>query len=275
MRKIKEEDDSDLDEVLAEMKDELDEEMDSKDDKDGIKEDERTDAEEEGYEDGMEDEKDDLDAEEIDLEDMTDEDLKSFIEDVISDMVAAGEIEAGDEFEDEVEVDNDVEVEIDEDITIDEDKRTDAEEEGYKDGIKDAKADAKKQIDKIKLEEKDEELKEAYAAVKTLKNELNEINLLNAKLLYTNKIFKSKNLSEDNKVKVLTTFDKAESVKEAKLVYETLKDGLETKKVKRSMNENLGMASKSTGMGPKKVNAKPIVESNEMVDRFKKLAGII
>jgi hypothetical protein len=41
------------------------------------------------------------------------------------------------------------------------------------------------------------------------------------------------------------------------------------------MNENLGMASKSTGMGPKKVNAKPIVESNEMVDRFKKLAGII
>ena len=99
--------------------------------------------------------------------------------------------------------------------------------------------------------------------------------MLNAKLLYTNKIFKSKNLSENNKVKVLTTFDKAESVKEAKLVYETLKDGLETKKEKRSMNESLGMASKAVGVGPKKVNAKPIVESNEMVDRFKKLAGII
>jgi len=192
-------------------------------------------------------------------------------------MVAAGEIEAGNEFEmeDEVEIDDEVEVEIDEDVTIDEDARTDAEEEGYKDGIKDVKADAKKAVDKIKLEEKEEELKEAYAAVKTLKNELNEINLLNAKLLYTNKIFKSKNLSENNKVKVLTTFDKAESVKEAKLVYETLKDGLETKKEKRSMNESLGMASKAVGVGPKKVNAKPIVESNEMVDRFKKLAGII
>ena len=35
------------------------------------------------------------------------------------------------------------------------------------------------------------------------------------------------------------------------------------------------MASKAIGKGPKKVNAQPIVESNLMVDRFKKLAGII
>ena len=224
----------------------------------------------------MEDEKADED-EEIDLEDMTDDDLKKFIEDVISDMVAAGELEAGDEFEveDEVEVDDEVEVEIDEDVTIGEDARTDAEEKGYKDGIKDAKADAKKEIDSIKLEEKDEELKEAYATVETLRNELNEINLLNAKLLYTNKIFKSKNLSENNKVKVLTSFDKADTVKEAKLIYETLKDGLAEKKAKKTVNENIGMASKAIGKGPKKVNAQPIVESNLMVDRFKKLAGII
>ena len=282
MRKIKEEDDSNLDEVLAELKDELDEDKrtDAEEEgyKDGLKdekEDLKEDAEEEGYEDGMEDEKEDLDDEEIDLEDMTDEDLKKFIEGVISDMVAAGEIEAGEEFEDEVEVDDEIEVEDDVDVTIDEDARTDAEEEGYKDGIKDAKADAEKAIKDIKLEEKDEELKEAYAAVKTLKNELNEINLLNAKLLYTNKIFKSKNLTENNKVKVLTSFDKAETVKEAKLIYETLKDGLASKTANKSMNESIGMASKSAGIGPKKVNAKPIVESNEMVDRFKKLAGII
>ena len=303
MRKIKEEDDSDLDEVLAELKDELDEDKrtdaeeegykdgieDAKDDmekkikKIDLEEDERTDAEEEGFLDGMEDEKADMDDEEIDLEDMTDDDLKKFIEDVISDMVTAGELEAGDEFEveDEVEVDDEVEVEIDEeekvdeDVTIDEDARTDAEEEGYKDGIKDAKADAKKEIDDIKLEEKEDELKEAYATVETLRNELNEINLLNAKLLYTNKIFKSKNLSENNKVKVLTSFDKAETVKEAKLIYETLKDGLTEKKVKKTVNESISMASKSVGVGPKKVDAKPIVESNIMVDRFKKLAGII
>jgi len=297
MRKIKEEDDSNLDEVLAELKDELDEnkrtDAEEKGYKDGIEdakddmekkikkieleEDERTDTEEEGYLDGMEDEKADMDDEEIDLEDMTDDDLKKFIEDVISDMVAAGELEAGEEFEveDEVEVDDEVEVEIDEDVTIDEDARTDAEEKGYKDGIEDAKADAKKEIDDIKLEEKEDELKEAYATVETLRNELNEINLLNAKLLYTNKIFKSKNLTEHNKVKVLTSFDKAETVKEAKLIYETLKDGLTEKKVKKTVNESISMASKSVGVGPKKVDAKPIVESNQMVDRFKKLAGII
>ncbi len=233
--------------------------------------------------DEKEDMEDKMDDEEIDLDDMSEDDLKSFIEDVIADMVTAGELEAGEEFEveDEVEVDDEVEVEIDEeekvdeDVTIDEDARTDAEEKGYKDGIKDAKADAKKEIDDIKLEEKEDELKEAYATVETLRNELNEINLLNAKLLYTNKIFKSKNLTEHNKVKVLTSFDKAETVKEAKLIYETLKDGLTEKKVKKTVNESISMASKSVGVGPKKVDAKPIVESNQMVDRFKKLAGII
>ena len=149
----------------------------------------------------------------------------------------------------------------------------DAEEEGYEDGIKDAKADAKKDLKE--LNDTKEELKEAYTAVNALKNELNEINVLNAKLLYTNKIFKSKNLSENNKVKVLTSFDKAETVKEAKLIYETLKDGLVNRKTNKSMNESIGMASKSAGIGPKKIKSTPIVESNEMVNRFKKLAGII
>ena len=64
-------------------------------------------------------------------------------------------------------------------------------------------------------------------------------------------------------------------VVEVQYLYDTLKDGLTNKKVKRSLNESIGMASRSVGIGPNKVNAKPIVESNEMVDRFKKLAGII
>ena len=119
-----------------------------------------------------------------------------------------------------------------------------------------------------------EDLDEAYATIETLRSDLNEINLLNAKLLYTNKIFKSKNLNENDKVKVLENFDKATTVKEAKLIYETLKD-LKPKGKKRSIKENLGRASKPSGIAPKKNNPQPIVESNQMVDRFKKLAGII
>ena len=116
---------------------------------------------------------------------------------------------------------------------------------------------------------------EAVETINILKAELHEINLLNSKLLYSNKIFKAKNLTESQKVKVLNSFDKAATVKEAKLVFETLNDTFKTgKTAKRSIKENkLGSASKSIA---KPNNTKqPIVESNEMVKRFQKLAGII
>ena len=135
------------------------------------------------------------------------------------------------------------------------------------------KGPGKNKVNKEEVESLKTQLAEAYETVKTLKDELNEINLLNAKLLYTNKIFKSKNLSESQKVKVLESFDKATTVKEAKLVYETVDAGV---KAKRShVNENLGRASKSAGIAVKKTAKQPIVESDEMVKRFQKLAGIL
>ena len=303
MRKIKEEDDSELDEILAELDKELSEEMDSKDDKKDIKEDEKTDAEEEGYKDGEKDADEDMDEDEdIDLEDMSEEDLKKFIEDVIEDMVGAGELEAGESFEDDVDVDvdEDGEVEVEDDmetavdVELDEAKEEIDEKQGYDarlDDAEGAKHGKKKQdmkqrrADSENMEKADgkrkfagdskmkEELREAYATVKTLKSELNEINLLNAKLLYTNKIFKSKNLTESQKVKVLESFDKATTVKEAKLVFETVNSGLKSKKT--YVNENLGRASKSAGMAVRKTTKQPIVESDEMVKRFQKLAGIL
>ena len=296
-------DDKELDEILAELDNELSEEADSKDDSKDIKEDEKTDAEEEGYKDGEEDADEDMDEDEdIDLEDMSEEDLKKFIEDVIEDMVGAGELEAGESFEDDVDVDvdEDGELEVEDDmetavdVELDEAKEEIDEKQGYDARLGDAlggkhgkkKQDMKqRRADSENMEKADgkrkfagdskmkEELREAYATVKTLKSELNEINLLNAKLLYTNKIFKSKNLNESQKVKVLESFDKATTVKEAKLVYETVNSGLKTKKT--YVNENLGRASKSAGMAVRKTTKQPIVESNEMVMRFQKLAGII
>ncbi len=118
-------------------------------------------------------------------------------------------------------------------------------------------------------EEKEEELKEAYSTIETLKSELNEVNLLNAKLLYTNKIFKAKTLTESQKVKVLGAFDKAGTVKETKLVFETLNEGLKSKK--SPIRESLGAASRVSG----NVNTKkPIIETDPMVARFQKLAGL-
>jgi hypothetical protein len=122
----------------------------------------------------------------------------------------------------------------------------------------------------IQKEELEAELAEAYSTIKSLRGDLNEINLLNAKLLYTNKIFKSKNLNESQKVKVLGSFDKASSVKEVKLVFETLNEGLKIKKP--LIKENIGRASKSTNSPTVR---QPIVESNDAFTRMQKLAGII
>ena len=108
--------------------------------------------------------------------------------------------------------------------------------------------------------------------INELKDELKEVNLLNAKLLYTNKIFKAKNLSEDKKVKVLKAFDKAETVKEAKVIFETLNEGIVSKNTKSSINEVKGSASKATGVAPKA--KQPIVE-NDAFRRMQQLAGII
>ncbi len=230
--------------------------------------------------------------EEVDVESMSEGDLKSFIEDVIKDMVAAGELEAG--TEGGVEVD-DEEVNIDEILSSLSEESEKAGVKGFK-KIKSFGMDAddaddeyvtpksqekvpalnSKEATKVsnfeaKLEEKEEELYEAIKTINKLRSEINEVNLLNSKLLYTNKIFKSKNLSESQKIKVLNSFDKAKTVKESKLVFETLIEGLKEKKSNLTL-ENLGRASKSTGVSTAK---KPILEVNELKNRFQKLAGII
>ena len=135
------------------------------------------------------------------------------------------------------------------------DKKDTAEEEGVEDYKK-----------KLK-----EELTLALEAVETLRTELNEVNLLNAKLLYVNKIFNAKNLNESQKLKVVKAFDKAESAKEAKLVYESLSEAfVAPTKGKTQLKESLGFASKAAGMAPRKL----IVENNEWITRMQKLANI-
>jgi hypothetical protein len=115
--------------------------------------------------------------------------------------------------------------------------------------------------------------KDEMDEMEELKKELQEVNLLNAKLLYTNKIFKEKTLNESQKIKVLKAFDKAGSVKEAKLIFETLNEGMASKTVKSSMmNEIKSSASKSTGFISE--SKQPIVEVDPMVARWQKLAGI-
>jgi hypothetical protein len=357
----KKEKDIDLDEILAELEEFEDletEEITEAEEEEAEVEDETEEDEVE-----VEDEDETEEDEEIDLEDMSEEDLKSFIEDVIADMVQAGELEAGDTVEDEEEKEEVMEYSLADMSTqefleyCDENPNTpgcpnspfnegimearfgsladlSTEEflefcdenpntpgcpnSPFNEGVKRTNEDyspemlynvpeyqkmiavlapllasltgfaisyvkdklskggdeAEKLINIAKKQSGSQamSMNEALKTVKILKSELNEINLLNAKLLYANKIFKAKNLNEAQKVKVLGAFDKAETVKEAKIVFETLSESF--KSVRKTVNEGIiGSASKAT-LVPK-TSKKPIVESDEMVNRFKKLAGII
>ena len=211
---------------------------------------------------------------------MDEDDLKSFIESVIADMVSSGELEGKEDEEGEEEEEESNEEPVMEHY-INEAKKQfiKAKKEADAKKVKAKKVKAKKEDEeeenetiKAKKEAADakKELKEAYNAINTIKSELSEVNLFNAKLLYTNKIFKAKNLTESQKVKVLTSFDKTTSIKEAKLVYETLLEGLKTPKpfVNESMLRN--SASRATGI----IDKKPILEVNNQFSRWQILAGI-
>jgi len=115
------------------------------------------------------------------------------------------------------------------------------------------------------------ELEEAYSTIKSLKNTINEVNLLNSKLLFSNKLFRMHSLSESQKMNVIETFDRAVSVREVKLVYTTLAESLvPVTSRKRTVTE--GFASKTTRSTAPSKNV--IVESNNFATRMQKLAGL-
>lgn len=117
-----------------------------------------------------------------------------------------------------------------------------------------------------------EDLNEALKAVNILRNQLQEVNLLNAKLLYVNKVFKANNLSEGQKVNVIAAFDKAETVKEVKLVFETVSKNVVAKPA--TIKEHRSFASKATGNAKTTAPKEIISEVSEQVQRWQKLAGI-
>ena len=116
------------------------------------------------------------------------------------------------------------------------------------------------------------ELDEHRDVVKYLRGKLNEVNLLNAKLLFTNKLFRAYGLSNDQKMKVVETFDRATNLREVKLVYSTLVESFKTNQPEK-IKESKGSASKPVA-STKSEKQEIISEGSELRHRFKKLAGI-
>jgi hypothetical protein len=117
----------------------------------------------------------------------------------------------------------------------------------------------------------EEELAQALATIDELRSSIQEVNLLNAKLLYMNKVFKGTNLTESQKVDVVKTFDKAESAKEAKLVYESMITSFAKKaETKSNIKESVGFASKAVGMITN--SGAKVIETDAQYSRWEKLA---
>lgn len=121
-------------------------------------------------------------------------------------------------------------------------------------------------------ETKEKELEEAYNVIRFLKSKINEVNLLNAKLLFSNKLFRNNSLSESQKMKVIENFDRATTMREVKLVYATISESLNSRKSKAIVKESKGTAStaqRSTAPGKSVLN-----EGTALAARWKKLANL-
>ena len=223
------------------------------------------------------DEKEDDMEEELDLESV----IKELETEIAESENVDEELEEGDkprrEDDDEEKKDESVneEEELEEEEEIDEQSTSSGIGKGT--GVKMASASDEEDPGKGKIKESVEamqnELNEYKEAVTFLREKLHEVNILNAKLLYTNRLFKEYVLSNDQKMKVVETFDRAQTTREIKLVYSTLAESFNDRgeiNKKRSVKESASRKANNT-----KPQTKIISEEDNVANRFKKLAGLL
>lgn len=254
-------------------------------------------AEEETSEEAPEagEEKEGEDEEDKDITEMSPEEVEEYIRQIAAEEFEKLETEQGEEIPGEdggEEIDLDAELgadatageeEINLDEMIDETEETVNEEEIDENDINIDELLAEFGLSEEEVEEgygkdkdeskseMEEELAQALATIDELRSSIQEVNLLNAKLLYMNKVFKGTNLTESQKINVVKTFDKAESAKEAKLVYESMITSFTHKaEVKSNIKESVGFASKAVGMITN--NNTKVIETDAQYNRWEKLA---
>ena len=184
------------------------------------------------------------------------------LEEIIRELEGADDEESMYEGEEGEEADHTMEEEEDEDVDINEIIRSlreeDEEEEEEEMTTEEAEMEDSKELD------------EAYNVIRFLKDKINEVNLLNAKLLYSNKLFRNFTLNENQKMKVIENFDRAYSLREVKLVYSTLAESFKFPGTRKIVKESFA----SKPIASTKPGKRVISEGAELASRFKKLAGL-
>ena len=205
----------------------------------------------------------DLELEAIirELEEDLDEDVT---EEVLPEAVEEEPAKADKDSDDKIEEDFNIDEIIEEILSEDDEIVTEAEHE-----------EDEKEEPKEKMEEISTELDEAYETIHSLKDTINEVNLLNAKLLYTNKLFRNFELSENQKMTVIENFDRAGNTREVKLVFSTLAESFQLP-VKKKKIVKESFASKASGTTAPSNETKQIInEGNQLANRWKQLAGLL
>ena len=181
---------------------------------------------------------------------------------------------AGKELEDQEIVDDLKEdIEISEDIDLEEVLKALTEEEDEEEKKDESVEESvNEELNTLKAD-----LEEHRNVVKYLRGKLNEVNLLNAKLLFTNKLFRNFGLSNEQKLKVVETFDRATNLREVKLVFSTLAESFGNKvasKPSKPIKESKGSSSKPVASTKPKTE-EVISEGFDLKERFQKLAKIL
>ncbi len=109
-------------------------------------------------------------------------------------------------------------------------------------------------------------------ATNELREGLHDVNLSNARLLYTNRVLRNTSLNERQKTKIVDAISQAGSVTEAKTIYQTLESTVESTPVRgpQSLSEAIGRRSTSVIRASRKEST----PSDPVADRMKRLAGI-
>jgi|TARA_R110002110_G_scaffold12850_1_gene61544 hypothetical protein len=117
-----------------------------------------------------------------------------------------------------------------------------------------------------------ESLEQYKQATGELREGLNDVNLSNARLLYTNRVLRNTSLNERQKTKIADAISKAGSVTEAKTIYQTLESTVESTPMRgpQSLSEAIGRRGNSV----LRASRKESTSSDPIADRMKQLAGI-
>lgn len=220
---------------------------------------------------GEEMEDSEMSENESDGEEMTDDDDDLDLDEIIAELEMDEELDSSEIGTGDNEVD-----ELEADTIVDDELFAEGEDEEMSD---DEDVDITEIIRSLREEDEEEmheeesnsdELEEAYNVIRFLKGKINEVNLLNAKLLYSNKLFRNFTLNESQKMKVIENFDRAFTLREVKLVYSTLAESFKMPTTKKIVKESFASKPVASTKPAKQV----LSEGADLAARFKKLAGL-